>query len=203
VPTASLFSATATWTTSPIIAVKYPVFHDLTSGRLEADSTAIKAQASGIWGTAPLDSALYGSNSLIGREVYVDSAGQLRGKPEQIAGRTPTDLAAVYPAGTSLYYIPAANIADWPGGQLLVTHKTSNNVIAQWCYYWSAVSSKSWYRNGTSTGWAPWVAVSDDTGWVTGGTGTSVFTANATNLTLTNSWARAKNGIMGCYITGP
>jgi hypothetical protein len=112
---------------------------------------------SGVWGAAPLDAASYGTDSLVGRETYIDTAGKLRSKPDIITGRLVTDLATAYPPGTSVMYIGNADKANWPGGQVLVTHKTSNNVIAQYCYNWSGVTSKSWYRNGTSSAWAPWV----------------------------------------------
>lgn len=137
------------------------------------------AAASGVWGTAPLDT--YGSNDLVGREVYIDSMAQLRARPEEVSGKKPTDLSPTWPAGTSIFYIPNADAALWPGGSLVVTHKTINNVIAQWCYLWSAATTKSWYRNGTSTAWSPWVTVAEDSGWVN-------FTS-----ALTSGFARYRN----------
>jgi hypothetical protein len=115
---------------------------------------------SGSWGTPPLDA--YGSDSKIGRQIYLDVDSKLRAQPEQVSGRLPTDLAALWPAGTSIFYIPSGEGALWPGGSIVVTHKTTNNVIAQWCYLWSAVHSRAWFRNGTSTGWSPWALAGAD-----------------------------------------
>jgi hypothetical protein len=118
---------------------------------------------SGTWGTAPLN--LYGADSLVGRETYTDSAGKLRTKPDQITGVTPTSLAAAYPTGTSIFYIPNADTALWPvnSNGTVVTSKTANNVLAQTCTPFTAVSTKMFVRNGTSTGWSPWVLVADST----------------------------------------
>jgi hypothetical protein len=58
------------------------------------------AAASGVWGVAPLDTATYGSNSLVGREVYVDSAGQLRSRPDQDAGWVDIPISAGFAAST-------------------------------------------------------------------------------------------------------
>jgi len=44
------------------------------------------AAASGVWGAGPL--AGLGSNDLVGREIYIDSKGQLRAKPEVVQPRT-------------------------------------------------------------------------------------------------------------------
>ena len=110
---------------------------------------------SGSWGTPPLDA--FGTNSLNGDEVYLDVDSKLRSRPQLIAGRLVTDLAPLYPTGTSIMYIAGSDSANWPGGSMLVTHKTSNNVIAQWCHYFSGVHTRAWFRNGTSTAWSPWV----------------------------------------------
>ena len=39
----------------------------------------VRAAVSGVWGTAPLDT--YGTDSTVGREIYVDANGQLRSRP--------------------------------------------------------------------------------------------------------------------------
>jgi len=112
---------------------------------------------SGSWGTPPLDA--FGSNSLVGREVYLDVNSQLRARPEEVTGKLVTDLPTTYPYGTTQMYIPAADQPNWPGGQLLVTHRSAGGPAAQWCYLWSGSSSKSWYRNGSNTLWAAWTQV--------------------------------------------
>lgn len=160
---------------------------------------------SGVWGTPPLDTDTYGSSSLTGREIYVDSAGKLRAKPDVIAAHLVTDLAPSYPSGTSVMYVPSADAANWPGGgsgRLVVTHNTGNGVISQWCYYWSATSTKAWYRNGTSTGWSPWVRAIDFTDTISGGAASTILVANATNFTLTNSYVLVKNGVAYFTIVG-
>ena len=138
---------------------------------LDDDTGGLKPSVSGVWGTAPLD--IYGSNTLLGRETYIDAQGKMRSKPEEITGRKVDDLSTAYPPGTSIQYIAGADAANWPGGRQLVTQKTSNGLAAQWLYNWSAAVTKVWYRNSTSTGWSPWVVVADstppvsnDTGWI-------------------------------------
>lgn len=137
---------------------------------LNDSSGELPALTSGVWAAPPLD--VYGANTLIGREIYLDSAGKLRARPEEVTGKKPTDLAPTWPAGTSIFYVPNADAALWPGGSQVVTHKTNNGVIAQWCYMWSSATTRAWYRNGTATAWSPWVTVADsapasnDSGWI-------------------------------------
>ena len=91
----------------------------------------------------------YGSNDLLGREIFIDRNAQLRAKPEEIISRpSGTALPSTYPPGTSVMYVAGVDASGWPGGSIVVTHKTSNLILAQWCYLWSAVTTKSWYRNG-------------------------------------------------------
>jgi hypothetical protein len=139
--------------------------------------------ASGTWGTAPLDA--YGTNTQGGREVYRDSLGQLRAKPEEIPSRAGTALPSTYPVGTSIMYVAGADSPTWPGGAIVVTHKTSNLILAQWCYLWSAVTTKSWYRNGSSTAWSPWVTVAEEPvyGWSTRTTSQSIPNGSTTTIT--------------------
>lgn len=117
---------------------------------------------SGVWGTAPLDAATYGANSLIGREIYLDTNGQVRARPEQITGLIAqfpvTALPTVYPAGTSVMYVGAADGAPWPSATscLVVTSKHTNHAAAQWCYLNNSTMTKAWARYGNSAGWGPW-----------------------------------------------
>ena len=116
---------------------------------------------SGTWGTAPLDAATYGSDSLVGRETYVDSAGKLRARPEIIPAPLVTALPTAYPVGMSVMYVGAADGANWPtaGSGVATTFKTSNNVALQYIALSSATATKAWMREGIATGWGPWVQV--------------------------------------------
>lgn len=135
------------------------------------------APVSGVWGTAPLD-AKYGADPLIGREIYLDSAGKIRSRPDVIptsAGFfTGTTPIADYPPGSSVMSVSSAEgAANWPAGQscTVVTHKRVDTLTGgQWCYLNHGVNAKAWYRNANNTLWSPWQLVVDsaaDTGWVT------------------------------------
>jgi hypothetical protein len=133
------------------------------------------AAASGVWGAAPLDAPSWatGTTDLMGREVYIDSKGQLRGKPDIIyLARPPTDLIATYPTGTTVMGVGSSDAAamGWPplSSCTVVTHRRSDTATGgQWCYLNSPTVSKAWYRSGGSAGWAPWVELTSGQGaWV-------------------------------------
>jgi hypothetical protein len=106
-----------------------------------------------------------------------------------------------------------ATAGGWPTGSATVVTfsraegdlgATPNSSAAQ---LWfrntaSAASQDARFRSGSAAGWTPWLQFAADTGWVDGGTGTSVFVANGTNFTLTSSWGRIRNGICEIYISG-
>jgi hypothetical protein len=202
--TASPFSATATWTTSPIIAVKYPLFLDLTSGRTEADSTAIKAQVSGVWATM---AQYVGVSQDAGQMVYLDSVGNLRTEPEILQV---DNAAALWPASKTINNYPfgisslgvgatGGSAGGWPssGGSFsgnVLTHRRWDTAGGSGWQIWAPTAytaGKLLIRYGQDTGWSAWRELtSDDTGWVTGGTGATVIAADPTNFTLGASWAR-------------
>ena len=125
--------------------------------------------ASGVWGVGALDAPLWatGTTDLMGREIYIDSNGQLRGKPDIIyLARPPTDLPPTYPSGSTVMGVGSSDAAamGWPAltSCIVVTHKRSDTgTAAQWCYLNSGTVSKAWYRNGTTATWAPWVLMID------------------------------------------
>ena len=74
---------------------------------------------SGVWGTAPLN--IYGADSLVGREIYVDSASQIRAKPlvfdRASSSITATTPPSGYPRGISVMRVIAADNgagSGWP-----------------------------------------------------------------------------------------
>jgi hypothetical protein len=176
------------------------------------ETPASGSPPSGVWGTAPLTTAIYGTNSLMGREVYVDSAGQLRSKPDllpQSVGKAVTDTPLTYPLGTSVMTLTASQGATWPsaGSSIVVSnsrHETAGGFagVAQWCHLNSGLASKVWYRSGSNSTWSPWVLVVDSgtNGWISDATG--LFTPNATNFTLVSFAAKVSNGIAHFLVRG-
>lgn len=122
---------------------------------------------SGVWGTAPLDAATYGADSLIGREVYLDSAGKLRAKPDLMPLKAVTDLGSAYPTGTSIFYLfSGAQTTPWPpagatAATVVTTKSTSTTSygVTQWCYSATAGTTRAWVRTGTNAAWNAWVEV--------------------------------------------
>ena len=106
-----------------------------------------------------------------------------------IASRAASALASTYPAGPSTMYVGSTDSATWPTGSqcVVLTSRTSNNVIVQWCGLWSAASTKVWVRNGTSTAWGPWV--------LTDSRGTSLIARGRTTVTFTNSATSAGTAV--------
>lgn len=162
---------------------------------------------SGVWGTPPLD--VYGTDQLTGTEIYTDSAGKLRGRPQLLGGsKEPTDGVLTYPVGMSLYYIGGSN-TTWPpgaaglaGGALLVTQRHANNAGAQWCYWYGTVT-KAWMRHAaSSTAWSPWVKVVDNAAEVNAGAATTIIVPNATNFTLVDSVATVRGNTCFLRIAG-
>ena len=133
-----------------------------TDDHWEFSTPVSQVAVSGEWGTAPLTEATYGANSLTGRVIYEDSAGQLRSAPEQLTqagGQYPvTASPTVYPSGTTVMYIAPAEGAAWPTGAscIVTTSKAINGAAQQWCAEPNNTGARSWFRNGQSAGWSPW-----------------------------------------------
>ena len=130
------------------------------------DLPAGSAPPSGVWGTAPLTEAVYGvGNALNGREIYVDTAGQLRAKPDLITGAPAehpvTALPTTYPTGTSVMYVASADSAAWPPAAscIVVTSKAANHATVQWCGLTQTGNTKTWVRDGLSSAWGPWIEI--------------------------------------------
>ena len=123
---------------------------------------------SGSWGTAPLDK--YGTDSLQGREIYLDVNNQLRTKPDVIksaAAKLVTDLPVTYPVGTSVMTLSSAQGASWPSGNtsVVVTHSRWEDSaglasVVQWCYHNNSTTPRAWLRSGTGGLWSPWTLAS-------------------------------------------
>jgi hypothetical protein len=120
---------------------------------------------SGSWGTPPLD--VFGMDSKIGREIYLDVTNQLRAKPDVIpTGKLVTDPPTAYPTGTSVMTLSAAEGVGWPSGgsSTVVTHKrvSGDFACAQWCYVNNQATPRAWYRNGNNAVWSPWTLAAAD-----------------------------------------
>ena len=128
------------------------------------------AAASGVWGVGELTK--YGDQSdLFGRQVYIDSAGQLRAQPDLLRGsaKPPTDLPGTYPTATTVMSVGSTDAAamGWPplASCTVVTHRRGDaDTAGQWCYLNSGSASRAWYRNGTTGAWAPWIEMTSGQG---------------------------------------
>jgi hypothetical protein len=126
--------------------------------------TPVALRNSGVWALAgfPPD-----QSGLTGREVFVDSAGQVRAKPDVIystTGKTAAALIGTYPTGLTVMSVTAAQGSGWPpnGSCTVLTARRADGTIgAQWCCLDSGTVSASWYRQGTATAWSPWVALAN------------------------------------------
>lgn len=129
---------------------------------------------SGVWGTAPLDSSLYGSNSLIGREIYVDGNGQLRAKPDVVELGGGVDLNTITRTGnwTQSQTAEAGTGTNYPVALAGLLEVVTNSSSMVWQRYTVYSSNGSQYGNIYSRGsyqgtWYPWREVLPaDTGWV-------------------------------------
>lgn len=110
-----------------------------------------------------------------GNTVYVDTAGNLRSRPQVWQPSTLPNVTAspsTYPLGMTILSVPAAQAgaAGWPGGGLVVTHNRYNdNVVAQWWHANSTTKPLAYYRSGNAANtpaWSNWVTVVEDTGWI-------------------------------------
>lgn len=130
-----------------------------TSDGLSGDGSApnpLKVRFSGTW---PLANFTAGQDILSGDEVYRDSAGNLRSKPQIITVARPvTDLPQTYPIGTTVMSVDATSGANWPAAGLceVVTHRKTEQAAVQWCFTNSPTAASAWLRSGDSTGWSPW-----------------------------------------------
>ena len=119
---------------------------------------------SGTWDISPLD--IYGTDDLIGREVYIDSNGQLRAKPDLVPTHLVADLGSTYPTGLSIFYLTAALSGPWPpagatAATVVTTKSTSTTQygVTQWCYSATAGTTRAWVRTGTNVAWNAWLEV--------------------------------------------
>ena len=123
-------------------------------------ATPVVARTSGVW---PLTGFPASQGSQTGSEIYVDSVGLLRAKPDIIPVVKPvTDLVNTYPVGVTVMSLDAAAGASWPVGQSgqVVTERRQESTGAQWCYNnVSSGTSLAWMRTGTGSGWGDWVAM--------------------------------------------
>jgi hypothetical protein len=124
----------------------------------EWETAPAAVPVSGVWGTPPLDTAIYGANPVTGDEIYLDAGGQIRSRPQTIAQQLIAALPTAYPQGYSLFYLGAGEGVNWPSlsSGIVVTHKTANNVALQQCAQYSTTATKVWTREGGATGWGPW-----------------------------------------------
>lgn len=170
---------------------------------------------SGVWGNPPLEMFGPASRSLNGRDVYVDTDGKLRARPDVIYGpdvnRLATDTLETYPLGTSVLSVTGAlaTSGGWPesaSASVLTVKRydTSGNPIG--FQVWSRTNANApsmMFRSGSSALWSPWQKVAgDDTGWIDGGAGATVFVADPTNFTLTASKIRRIGNESWLYIAG-
>ena len=136
---------------------------------------------SGVWGTPPLD-GLYGTVSTIGREIYLDSAGQMRARPDVIELGPGVDLNTVTKTGKWTQSQSAEAVGNnYPvpiAGLLEVTAVYTSNAMV-WQRYTTYGTPNSpggtvFIRGLYLTTWQPWKQI--------GGffSDTKVFTAQYT-----------------------
>lgn len=155
-------SANSTYNRASIVKVPAPVV----PGRA----------ASGLWGAPPLD--IFGSDSLVGRDTYVDSNGQLRTVPTTFDyadnGFTATTPPMSFPQGVSILTFNSASNTNWPvpgvPGQVNTFRRNSYG-MQQFIEQKSGTLSDQamYYRafyGGTSGSWGPWIPIYQDSGWV-------------------------------------
>jgi hypothetical protein len=125
--------------------------------------------ASGTWGSAPLD--IYGADSLVGREIYIDSEGRLRVKPEvsELAGGV--DLNTITTTGryTQTATVEAQSGTNYPvphAGLLEVTTSDVSGGTMTWQRYTVYAASGVTYpgtnvytRGKYASVWQPWVQI--------------------------------------------
>jgi len=117
---------------------------------------------SGSWGTAPLDK--YGSDSKVGREIYLDVDSKLRARPEVIEMGAGVDLNTVLSTGkwTQSQSIEATLALNYPttyAGLLEVVAVTTATpmVWQRWTNYAHATAGGFVYERGFYNGvWQPW-----------------------------------------------
>lgn len=192
-------------------------------GGLAGDGTTadqLRLRTAMAWGAslaAKPDLDSYGADSTVGQPVYLDSAGDIRTQPLVIpggSGFTAATLPGTYPVGMSLLSVPTStpNPDGWPisGNGAVHTLRrwgdTADNTTSvwQWCMRATGATAnvQVFFRSGSNTTWSGWMNVAQDTGWVIGGSGSSVFVPRATQFTLLNSWARLRNGQVNFMLTG-
>jgi hypothetical protein len=126
--------------------------------------TPVVLRNSGSW---PLLNYPADMSGLLGREVFVDSSGQVRAKPDVIfssTGKVASALIGTYPVGVTVMSVTAAQGSGWPpnGSCTVITARRADGTAGvQWCCLDSASVSVGWYRQGGSAGWSPWVPLAD------------------------------------------
>jgi hypothetical protein len=84
--------------------------------------------------------------------------------------------------------ISSTDGTTWPtsGAALVITQKAANNSVAQWCYPSISTVGRAWFRNGTVSGWSPWVQVGGEgvSSKTAAGRGSAVFTASSLSATV-------------------
>lgn len=154
------------------------------------------AAASGVWGVAPLDK--YGANSLVGRPIYVDSAGQLRGQPSD--GGKPFCAATANAAqsmvsGSEVPIVYQTSVVSQAG---MFTNGGSVITIPEDGLY-ELIFGYSWAPNATGSRiLVPKVnGVSAHTGWNVGGAGLAASISGT--MTLIRSLAAGNTVSMSQY----
>ena len=134
------------------------------------------AAASGVWGVAPLETSLYGTDSLIGREVYIDSKGQLRAKPDVIEMGPGVDLNTITRTGqwTQSQSGDATSGTNYPVPVAGLLEVTSSPVVGSGSMVWQRYTAYAThgtyggriYTRGMYNGtWDPWVEVHASGAW--------------------------------------
>jgi hypothetical protein len=159
------------------------------------------APVSGVWGTAPLTTPPWDiSDQDSGDEVYLDSTGRLRSRP-QVMFRTLTGTAvpSAYPVGQSVLAVAGTNVAGWPNGWFgtVVTIKrretggVTDGQTQQWFYRNNNVHVFYRWAANDAGGWSAWQQL--------GGLYADLATSTA-NTSLTTT---ADTDITGATLTVP
>lgn len=157
---------------------------------------ATSVPVSGTWGTTPLD--LYGSDSTKGREIYLDSNGQIRAKPIALnkpAAFTAATPGSSYPLGYSVMRVLGGDNGAGSGWPLPVgslgyveTFRMldTTNVVQVWRRDTGTAGTQAvWQRTYSAGSWQPWT-------WLAGSVPHyAAYKSAAQSMAVANTWYTA------------
>lgn len=155
---------------------------------------ATSVPVSGTFGTAPLN--IYGANSLIGPEIYLDANGQIRTAPRVLpsGSKAQADPITSYPLGVSVLtlYATHASSGGWPfavSATVTTHHRYEDGSAAstgwqEWVRN-SSAGPQRLIRNSSTGVWGPWL-------WAGGQSPHySAYKSAAQSMPTANTWYTA------------